>query len=52
MKINVHFRDDDSSEKPTKKRVEENNALESPTENKTSNTFEQSPKNPIVQKVL
>ncbi len=46
MKINVQYRDDDSSKKPAKKRVAEYKAFENPIQKKTSNTFEQSPKNP------
>ena len=38
--------DNPASEKPANKQVEENPALENPIKDRTSNTFEQSPKNP------
>ncbi len=50
MKIKVQYRDDDSFQKPAKKRVAEYKAFENSVQKKTSYPFEPSPKDPKVAK--
>ena len=50
MKINVQYKDDDSFQKRTKKRVAEYKAYDNPVNSRTSCPFEQTSKSPSVSK--